>query len=132
MYPKKFITKLVMLGFIIFLLNYLAVQFYWYTSIWYFDIIMHFLGGIWVGFMIIWFLKIKLISSKTILQIILGVFLIGVLWEFFEIILNDYTTQNPFNILDTVSDIFCDLAGGTFATLYFLKKIMSIKENIVQ
>lgn len=120
-----------MLGFVVFLLNYLAMQFYWYTSIWYFDMIMHFLGGIWVGFMVIWFFKIEEISLKTILQIILSVLFIGVLWEIFEIMLNDYTTQNPFNILDTVSDVFCDLAGGTFAILYFLRKIMITKENTV-
>lgn len=89
---------------------------------------MHFLGGIWVGFIVIWFFKIEEILPKTILQIILGVLLIGIMWEFFEVVVNNYTTKNPFNILDTVSDVFCDLAGGAFAILYFLKKIMITKE----
>ena len=92
---------------------------------------MHFLGGVWLGLALLWFLKIKEISLMLIFKMILGVLIIGVLWEIFEIILNNYTTQSPFNSLDTISDIFFDLSGGCFAILYFIKKIMPIKSNIV-
>jgi len=105
------------------------MTFYWYSSIWYYDMLMHFLGGAWLGFAFIWFFKIKKISFELILKIILGVLLISILWEVFEVILNDNTTINPFNTLDTISDIFFDIAGGFSAILYFLRKIMSIKEN---
>ncbi len=128
---KKFLTRIVLFIFSILLLNYLAMKFYWYSSIWYFDMPMHFLGGVWLGLALLWFLKIKEISLMLIFKMILGVLIIGVLWEIFEIILNNYTTQSPFNSLDTISDIFFDLSGGCFAILYFIKKIMPIKSNIV-
>jgi len=90
---------------------------------------MHFLGGIWLGLAFIWLFKIEKISFKLILKIILGVLLISILWEVFEIILDKNITGNSFNTLDTISDISFDLAGGFFAVLYFLRKIMSIKKN---
>jgi hypothetical protein len=90
---------------------------------------MHFLGGAWAGLALIWFFRLEELSSKSILKIILGVLLIGVFWEIFEIIVNRITTENLFNVLDTASDIFFDLAGGLLAIFYFLKRVMSIKEN---
>lgn len=103
------------------------MRFYWYSSIWYFDMPMHFLGGLWLGLALLWFFKIKDISLKSIFYLILGVLLIGVLWEVFEVIIDEIITGNLFNTSDTISDIFFDLAGGTFAIFYFLK-IMSIKK----
>ena len=128
-YSRKFLVRLICLIFLIFILNYLAMKFYWYSSMWYFDMPMHFLGGIWLALALSWFFKIKEISLSLVIKIIFGVLIIGVLWEIFEIIVNNYTTQNPFNLLDTLSDIFFDLSGGCFAILYFLKKIMPIAEN---
>ena len=92
---------------------------------------MHFLGGLLLGFALIWFFIIKDISLKSIFYLILGVLLIGVLWEVFEIIIDKIITGNLFNTLDTISDIFFDLAGGTFAIFYFIKRIMFIKETTV-
>lgn len=92
---------------------------------------MHFMGGLWVGLAFIWLSWGREFNWKLILKIILGVLLIGVLWEIFEVILNNYTTQLPFNTLDTLSDIFFDLAGGTFAVLYFSKKILVKDKNEV-
>jgi len=90
--------------------------------------IMHFLGGFWIGLTFFYFFPNTLESQKLslglILKIILGVLLIGIAWEIFEFIFNNYFAQNPFNSLDTTSDIFFDIAGGAFAILYFLKRIM--------
>ena len=131
MNSKKLLIHSLFLIFFIFFLNYLAMKFYWYSSIWYFDMVMHFLGGIWLGLALIWFFKIGEISFKSIFYLILGVLLIGVLWEIFEIIIDETITGNSFNILDTISDILFDLAGGSLALLYFLKKTMPIKENTI-
>ena len=92
---------------------------------------MHFLGGLWVGLALIWLFWGKEFDWMMILKIILGVLLVGVLWEIFEVILNHYTLKLPFNTLDTLSDIFFDLAGGTFAVFYFLKRTMFQEKNRV-
>ena len=126
---KKLSIRVGSLVIFIFIVNYLAMKFYWYSSVWWFDMPMHFLGGLWLGLAFVWFFFNKEFNWKLILKIILGVLLIGILWEIFEVILNNYTTQLPFNTLDTLSDIFFDLAGGTFAVLYFLKRTIMLKEK---
>ena len=128
MESKKFLIRLLLLIFFIFLLDYLAMQFYWYSSIWYLDMLIHFLGGLWLGLALVWLFRIKEISFKSIFYLILGVLLIGVLWEIFEIIIDETITGNSFNTLDTISDIFFDIAGGSLALLYFFKKLCLLKK----
>lgn len=128
----------------IFLANYVAVKLYWYNSIWYFDMFMHFVGGFWLGLVLIWLLSSKFfsknltfeLSPKLILKIFFSVLFIGVFWEIYEILVNNIIFQIPFNTLDTLSDIFFDIAGGIFAVFYFFfyysKKIMGVSQNKVQ
>ena len=68
---------------------------------------------------------IFLIFNTFFIKIILGVLWISILWEVFEVILNNNTTLFPFNTLDTFSDICFDLSGGATALLYFSKRIIS-------
>lgn len=93
---------------------------------------MHFLGGLWVSLTIIWLFSIQSLSLRSTLYIVLGILLVGVLWEFFELYFINHVAQNPFNITDTLSDIFFDLAGGFLAILYFFKKIMPDNKSKVQ
>lgn len=124
---KGLLKHLIILMFFIFLADILAKHFYWYFSIWYFDMIMHFLGGVWAGLFFIWFfygsgLDSKSLASKVI-KIFLFVLVVGVIWELFEIFANNHIAQEPFNALDSASDVFFDLAGGGMAAMYFLRKI---------
>lgn len=102
------------------------MRFYWYSILWWFDMPMHFLGGVWVGLAGIWALLYSGLFSSTssdkqlVLRTMIIVFAIGFLWEVFE-----YTVQhlipgaNLADPIDSVSDIFFDLSGGAFALLYF-------------
>ena len=128
---KKLLIRLVFLILLIFLLNFLAMKFYWYLSIWYFDMPMHFLGGVWLGLASIYLFSLKDGSLKSIFKIFFIILLVGIGWEAFEILVNKLTIQDPFNTLDTISDICFDLAGGLFTILYFLRRTISIKENTV-
>lgn len=85
---------------------------------------MHFLGGLWLGLAFLWLFLVQDFSKKLILKIILGVFIIGILWEVFEILVNNNIAQNSFSIFDTLSDICFNLAGGILAIVYYFKKIM--------
>ena len=106
---------------LLFLINFLATKFHWYFSIWYFDMPMHFLGGASVGLMAIWlFLKKEIpFSMKNIIWLMFIVFLVGSLWEIFEVIFNNMIAGTSFDLLDTISDLFFDLFGGMFAFLFF-------------
>ena len=121
---QKLLKRLSYLIILIFIFNLVAGKLYWYSSIWWFDMPMHFLGGVWVGLILIYLFRVHGLSNKTILGLLLGVLLVGVGWEFFEFAFVNPIAGNPFNTLDTLSDIFFDLAGGAFALLYFLKRIV--------
>lgn len=125
---KKLVIRIVSLIFFVFIIHSLAMKFYWYFSIWYFDMPMHILGGFWIGLAIIWLFKIKDLSRDTIAKIILGFLLIALFWEVFEFSVDKTITQNPFNVLDTISDICFGFAGAFISILYFSKRIM-IKKN---
>ncbi len=97
---------------------------------------MHFLGGLFIGLVCIWFLTSEETSLRLswdlILKIFLGVLLIGVLWELFEIVFYQIIADSPFNALDTIHDIFFDLSGGLFAIIFFFKRIMFSRGNEVE
>ena len=128
MNKKKILVRITSLILFIFVLDLMAMKFYWYSSMWWFDMPMHFLGGLWVGLALIWFLKPKELNSAIVFRIILGVFIVGLAWEIFEIVVNQLAAQDPFNTLDTLSDLCFDLAGAFFSILYFAKRIM-LPEN---
>jgi hypothetical protein len=116
---------------LIFVLNSVATKFSWYFSVWYFDMIMHFLGGFWIGLAYVYLLSPEDKSISTVFKILLFVIFIGIGWEVYEIWVNEIIIQNPLNFLDIISDILFDLSGGTLAILYFFKKIMPIGESKV-
>ena len=85
---------------------------------------MHFLSGFWIGLAFIYLFSPKNGFFNLVFKVLLFVFFVGIGWEVFEIFVNDIITQNSFDFLDTISDLFFDLIGGALAVFYFLKKIM--------
>ena len=128
---KKMLLPIILLMFFIFFADKLADKFYWYNSIWYFDIIMHFLGGVWVGLFFIYVFSRRSLDN-LIFKVVLSVLLIGIFWEIFEFYVNNVVGRTPFNVVDTLFDIIFDFFGGLLSVLYFLKKIMKASENRVQ
>lgn len=115
---KKLVKRLIYLIFFILIANFVASKFYWYSSIWYFDMIMHFLGGFWLGLAFFYLFSFENISARSIFQTLIFILLIGLGWEFFEILVNDVIARNPFDSVDTVADVLLDLSGGLCAILY--------------
>ena len=107
-----------------------------YYKIWWADIVLHFSGGFGVGLFALWFIfnsgKFPFPTEKAPLYIlILAVLsfaaLIGVLWEFFEFILDEITGYKSYsavvaieNFEDTIADLFFDILGA-FLSGVFLK-----------
>lgn len=115
---KKLLKTLASLIFAIFLVHFVASKFYLYYSVWYLDILMHFLGGFWIGLLYFYLFPPKENSAVSFLKVFLFVFGLGIGWEVFEMMVNDIIAQNPFDYLDTISDLFFDLFGGFCAILY--------------
>ena len=94
--------------------------------------IMHFLGGFWLGLILFWVFSIQEVSLKLIFKMILCVLLVSISWEIFEMIVGRIIIQNSLNtMLDSISDIYFDLAGGTLAIVYFLKRIMLKQKSAI-
>ncbi len=117
----------------LFLVNFLANKFHWYYSIWWFDIFMHFIGGVWLGVVFVWlcaFRKLPLtLNFPFVLRLILSVLIVGVGWEVFEYYFINYMAQNNFDVVDTVSDLVLDISGGLLASTYLLYKHKKIIYN---
>jgi hypothetical protein len=116
MVSKKLFKQLATLVIAIFVLNFLANKFHWYYSIWWFDMLMHFLGGFWLGMVFVWFFKVRQrefsVNPRFVIRLVAWILLIGVAWELFEYYFINYVAQNNFDLLDTLSDLFFDLFGG--------------------
>ncbi len=84
---------------------------------------MHALGGFWIGLLYFYIFSSNY-SLNLIIKILSIILCVGVGWEIFEFFTNNMLAQNPFNFLDTASDICFDLVGGGVAVLYYFKRIM--------
>lgn len=105
-------------------LNFLANKLSLYWTVFWFDSFMHFIAGVCaaMGSIYIWnkFInKITWKNKKIIFIGLLGTFLIGVLWEFYEIYFGIsflYEGDNFWN--DTLTDLVMDMLGGLLGALY--------------
>ena len=115
------------LATMVLLLHLVAYEYYFYWTIWWYDIVMHGLGGIVIAAFALWLWRYGLNSEKPVPSMFALTFLstlaVGIAWEIFEYIAGSHATQ-PFDsyILDTILDIMMDIAGGMIAYL-FLSKI---------
>lgn len=121
---KKLITVGSFFGIFIFIMNILANLFYWYTSIFWFDMFMHTLGGVFIAivFGAIFQNKFSTFSSQNFFLFLISlVFVIGVFWEGYEYVVqyfikNVHLTDLP----DSISDLVCDVVGGSLGALFVI------------
>ena len=120
---KKYIAhNMLTLVWVVFLFNTLAQLFHWYWIFWWFDMPMHFLGGMFVGFLVL-YTKPRLFIGTTRKALFLFFFYslcIGVGWELLEISMDIFIKHSQTNIIDTFSDIGFDLAGAGVTYLVLL------------
>src|SRR3989344_4408232 len=131
----KITNKTAFLGFLILFVNFFAMKYNFYYSVWWFDMPMHLLGCFFVTF-IGFLLYKKMVFLYDIIPLfvfaIIFIFVIGVAWEFFEFdIISKMITFRFQGILDTFSDICFDLAGSALACFYVSKKMLEYSRTSV-
>jgi hypothetical protein len=126
---KALIRRVAILIVLIFIANTLAMKFYWYYSIWWFDMPMHFFGGFWLSWTAVWLL-LKLKLKPGLIKVMIWVLMIGAGWEIFEILAHNVPLGEPINYLDIFSDICFDLAGGLAATFFLPMQNGTIDNNV--
>lgn len=125
---KKLLRIACVTAFFIWLINALANQFYWYSAMWWFDIPMHILGGVFLGFAAgaLFFKKIVGRSlCDSLVTVVLFVVMLGIGWEFFEYLVQSIIkgSSQLAHIPDSIKDIFMDMMGGFFASYFVLRAI---------
>lgn len=100
-------------------IHFLALAFFWYWTYWWLDILMHFLGGLLVGFAVLWFFfspsrhAMTFGVGRALVVILASVIVVGVLWEAWEAYAG--IIRWPDEWLDSMFDVFSDIAGSLAA-----------------
>lgn len=126
---KKLVKRVALLVIFIFFLNLLAMKFYWYSLLWWFDIPMHYLGGVWLGLAAVYFFPPKEGSMRSVATIISIALFFILVWELYEFIVDENISKNTFDIMDTLSDICFGLGGAFTSVFYYFKRIATPLET---
>lgn len=118
----------------IILVWYLGFIYDFWFRFWWFDIPLHFSGGLWSFVAVSYTLrKFNIViegSRKELVSFILlisSIALIGVVWEFAELIFDRYVFRTGFTFLpgvfeDTLLDLLMDILGGIIGFVFYKKR----------
>lgn len=81
---------------------------------WWYDIVLHFLGGAWVVLALLWMLSLRgvQVSWATCIAVTIAV---GIAWECFEFLIGAPRERNY--LFDTSLDLLMDVIGGVVAVI---------------
>jgi ABC-type multidrug transport system fused ATPase/permease subunit len=129
---KKYPLLYIAFGLMIILgaLHFLAITFYFYWTLWWFDNLMHLLAGFSGGLITIWFLfdsdlffKRFPTTFESFLYVIIAVLIVGVAWEIFEYVNKITGTESVEEyISDTIHDLMADALGAISASFVWTKR----------
>ena len=88
----------------------LALYLYWYFF--WFDMVTHFMGGMWAGIFLLWS-RAQTGYPPNLLFVVGGALLIGIVWEIFEVAAGLPREANY--VFDTSLDLLMDVLGSLFA-----------------
>ncbi len=101
-------------------LHFIAETFYLYWTLWWFDNVAHFLGGLALGYVSLYIFcgsgifKGKISLAQTMLASFVLVMILGSIWEIFEYA-NGITESTEKYSLDIIHDLLSDALGVIFA-----------------
>lgn len=116
------VVVLFILGALIALLHWNAeIHHYYWIYAWY-DVMMHGLGGVWVGLLIAWGVAAARCRWPLLFRgvdvfsiIIIATLIIGIFWEVYEVLVGANVWQPQNIIFDTIQDMLMDATGATIA-----------------
>lgn len=123
-------------------LHFPALVLHWYYFIWWYDVLLHGLGGFAMGILGVmvwkWTMRNVDISARILfarLVFVLGfVALVGIGWEWFEALVDAVVLPAvqgmdvaQLGLVDTMLDLFFDLFGGLLAWACFLPGARKMK-----
>lgn len=131
---SRLLLPIFFLSCIIFSLHLFALAYFFYWTLWWFDILVHTLGGVLISWIAIaLFEKYKI--SKIEMILLYGGFvplLISIGWEIFEFVSGITFLSSQYS-LDTTLDITMGVLGGIIGStlsVYFFKNFASDASNV--
>ena len=125
---RKLATYIILLA----LLNFFGSLFHWYEIVWWFDMPMHFIGGVCVMYIAVVIFGAAPATEHVgrYLYRCVGVGIaLGLAWEVLEFILYKYSGGSVFIPLDSLSDVLFDIAG-IFAAAFAMVPIISNTKTV--
>lgn len=115
-------------------LEYYASLNFWYWRFWWFDMIMHTLGGLSVTLAALWVIFLRknehpkeARTSSVALVAFAAISIVGIGWEVFEIIAHRFFNLRTGGGWNAVSDLSFDLVGSSIAVIIFLMIYNKVK-----
>ncbi|MBI2023095.1 hypothetical protein HYT01_00840 [Candidatus Giovannonibacteria bacterium] len=102
-----------------------------YFVFWWYDVLLHFIGGFWVLILarsakanFNWELSGRHSATALVLGLLGIVVLVGAIWEMGEFVSDRYILMSGYTKLpkvyeDTLADLLMDLLGGLFGIIYY-------------
>ena len=98
-------------------LHSIAIKYYFYWTLSWIDIPIHFLGGLTVSLAAIWFFYFSRYVPPLRLAIA-SVLVVGIIWESFELFAGIAERNADYYISDTVLDFVANISGAVFGSLF--------------
>lgn len=106
-------------------LHWIASDLYYYWTVPWYDIMMHFLGGAWVALAALWLLEMPFSrffkARVSLTSVVLLSVVVGVLWEVYEIIFGFSDPSAVGYTADTSLDLVMDTIGAALTVWVFGK-----------
>jgi hypothetical protein len=109
-----FLIALAALAAVIFVLNKVASDHFYYWIYWWYDLMMHFLGGCLIGGLAAWgvvYVRPTISPQRALSAIVIAIAAVGIGWEVFEYLTGQYVGQAAI-VMDTATDLLMDLLGA--------------------
>lgn len=131
---KLFLLILFLLVSLLAFLNFYAGQYFWYWKFWWFDLIMHFSGGVSIALLVFYLHKIFELKEKININslIFFITITIAILWEIMEFLIDANLFGGNY-FFDTLTDVFIALIGALIVSSLSNKIKIEIykEENVV-
>jgi hypothetical protein len=125
MFWNRYFTPSVVVMLVVVSLHWLASFEGFYWTVWWYDVMMHFLGGLWTLLFGLWVFGASVRTSRliTVRNMLIFALAVGLLWEVHEIILGFASFDHPEYWTDTPQDLVLDMLGAIFGVLIYKKSI---------
>lgn len=115
--------QLVVVAIVAFFDIYFGLDRMYFWTLWWYDIPMHILGGIWAGLFGAW--ALLFVDVRPSLRVFLvGALVVGAGWEVFEYVFHMGGNPHMSYPIDTLKDLIDDALGGLIG--YFIAKLVRL------